>query len=62
MDDGDSGDHIKLFKRPVIRQWFHQGLLWRASTQTEVMAVELFFDLLYGKTDYSTILAVCNVA
>ncbi|KAJ6442007.1 low temperature requirement A protein(LtrA) [Purpureocillium lavendulum] len=38
---------IKLFKKPVVKQWFHRGLLWRASEQTEVMAIELFFDLLY---------------
>ncbi|EGR52249.1 uncharacterized protein TRIREDRAFT_53747 [Trichoderma reesei QM6a] len=41
------GETTKLFKRPVIRQWFHQGLLWRASEQTEVMAIELFLDLVY---------------
>ncbi|EHK24411.1 uncharacterized protein TRIVIDRAFT_29877 [Trichoderma virens Gv29-8] len=41
------GETTKLFKRPVIRQWFHQGLLWRASEQTEIMAIELFLDLVY---------------
>lgn len=40
---------IKLAKRPVVRQWFHGNVLWRGSEQTEIMAVELFFDLLYGK-------------
>lgn len=40
---------IKLAKRPVVRQWFHRNVLWRGSEQTEIMAVELFFDLLYGK-------------
>ncbi|UKZ59020.1 uncharacterized protein TrAtP1_000340 [Trichoderma atroviride] len=46
--DGDRhGETTKLFKRPVIRQWFHQGLMWRASEQTEVMAIELFLDLVY---------------
>ncbi|GFP54159.1 hypothetical protein TASIC1_0003053700 [Trichoderma asperellum] len=46
--DGDrQGETTKLFKRPVIKQWFHQGLLWRASEQTEVMAIELFLDLVY---------------
>ena len=40
---------IKLFKRPVVKQWFHRGLLWRASEQTEIMAIELFFDLIYGQ-------------
>jgi hypothetical protein len=43
------GETVKLFKKPVVRQWFHRGLLWRASAQTEIMAVELFFDLIYGK-------------
>ncbi|PTB67359.1 hypothetical protein BBK36DRAFT_1140011 [Trichoderma citrinoviride] len=41
------GGTTKLFKRPVVRQWFHQGVLWRASEQTEVMAIELFLDLVY---------------
>lgn len=40
---------IKLAKRPVVRQWYHRNVLWRGSEQTEIMAVELFFDLLYGK-------------
>lgn len=43
------GETTKLFKRPVVKQWFHQGLLWRASEQAEIQAIELFFDLLYGK-------------
>ncbi|KAK8143257.1 hypothetical protein G3M48_007503 [Beauveria asiatica] len=38
---------IKIAKRPVVRQWFHRDMLWRASEQTEIMAIELFFDLLY---------------
>lgn len=42
------GDSTKLFKRPVVRQWFHKGVIWRAAGQTEIMAIELFFDLLYG--------------
>ncbi|KAJ4328260.1 hypothetical protein N0V84_001300 [Fusarium piperis] len=41
------GETTKLFKKPVIKQWFHKGLLWRASENTEIMAIELFFDLLY---------------
>lgn len=41
------GETTKLFKRPVVKQWFHQGLLWRASEQAEIQAIELFFDLLY---------------
>ncbi|KAM5355648.1 hypothetical protein ACJ41O_002294 [Fusarium nematophilum] len=41
------GETTKLFKKPVVKQWFHKGLLWRASENTEIMAIELFFDLLY---------------
>lgn len=40
---------IKLAKIPVVKQWFHRQILWRASEQTEIMAIELFFDLVYGK-------------
>ena len=40
---------MKIARRPVVRQWFHRNMLWRASEQTEIMAIELFFDLLYGK-------------
>lgn len=49
IDETRLGETIKLFKRPVVKQWFHRGLLWRASEQTEIMAIELFFDLLYGE-------------
>ncbi|AEO63815.1 uncharacterized protein THITE_157733 [Thermothielavioides terrestris NRRL 8126] len=38
---------MKLVKRPVIRQYFHRGLLWRSAEETEVLSFELFFDLLY---------------
>lgn len=56
-ENGDEAHHegyrqvstIKLAKRPVVRQWFHKNVLWRGSEQTEIMAVELFFDLLYGQ-------------
>jgi low temperature requirement protein LtrA len=41
------GEVIKLFKKPVVKQYFHRGLLWRASGETEVQSFELFFDLLY---------------
>lgn len=44
---------IKLAKIPVVKQWFHRGTLWRASEQTEIMAIELFFDLVYGKSSYA---------
>lgn len=48
-DDTRGGRAIKLFQKPVIKQYFHRGLLWRASGFAEVMSFELFFDLLYGK-------------
>ncbi|KAF3941666.1 hypothetical protein ABW19_dt0206078 [Dactylella cylindrospora] len=38
---------IKVWKTPVIRQYFHKGLLWRASEKEEVASFELFVDLLY---------------
>ncbi|KAI9759129.1 MAG: hypothetical protein M4579_002576 [Chaenotheca gracillima] len=38
---------IKFFKKPVVRQYFHKGLIWRASETTEVASFELFVDLLY---------------
>ncbi|KAM7208436.1 bacterial low temperature requirement A domain containing protein [Naviculisporaceae sp. PSN 640] len=48
-DYEDDGGYytMKLFQRPVVKQYFHRGLLWRASEETEVMSFELFFDLLY---------------
>jgi hypothetical protein len=48
-DDVRGGRAIKLFQKPVIKQYFHRGLLWRASGFAKVMSFELFFDLLYGK-------------
>lgn len=47
---------IKIAKRPVVRQWFHRQVLWRGSEQTEIMAVELFLDLLYGELIISHLL------
>lgn len=38
---------LKLFKVPLVRQYFHKGLLWRASGAEEVQSFELFVDLLY---------------
>lgn len=38
---------LKLFKRPVVRQYFHKGILWRGSNSEQVMSFELFVDLLY---------------
>ncbi|KAH7040498.1 bacterial low temperature requirement A protein-domain-containing protein [Microdochium trichocladiopsis] len=46
-DDTSGGRTIRLFQRPVIKQYFHKGLLWRNSEQTEVMSFELFFELIY---------------
>ncbi|KAI3318583.1 hypothetical protein HD806DRAFT_512035 [Xylariaceae sp. AK1471] len=38
---------LKLWKRPVVRQYWHKGILWRASGSQEVQSFELFVDLLY---------------
>jgi hypothetical protein len=57
------GETTKLFKKPVVKQWFHKGLLWRASENTEIMAIELFFDLLYGNSPNLTVqhqLLICQ--
>ncbi len=48
-EDRRMGTTMQLFKRPVIKQYFHRGLLWRASEETTVLSFELFFDLLYGE-------------
>ncbi|KAF8864446.1 hypothetical protein BDZ45DRAFT_669610 [Acephala macrosclerotiorum] len=42
-----NGRVMKLYKKPTVRQYFHKGLLWRASGSTEVASFELFVDLLY---------------
>lgn len=39
--------HLKLWKTPVVRQYFHKGILWRSSDFEEVQSFELFVDLLY---------------
>ena len=41
------GQALKFWKKPAIRQYFHRGLLWRASEVEEVASFELFVDLLY---------------
>ncbi|KAI9716559.1 MAG: hypothetical protein M1812_005290 [Candelaria pacifica] len=41
------GVRMKFWKRPIVRQYFHKGLLWRASETEEVASFELFVDLLY---------------
>lgn len=38
---------IKFLKRPVLRQYFHKGILWRSSELQEVGSFELFVDLIY---------------
>lgn len=38
---------MKLFRTPIIRQYFHKGLLYRAREMEEVASFELFIDLLY---------------
>ena len=45
--ESDYGSSLKLWKRPVVRQYFHKGILWRASRSEEVQSFELFVDLLY---------------
>ena len=32
---------------PTVRQYWHKGLIWRASSSEEVAPFELFFDLIY---------------
>ncbi|KAK5657783.1 hypothetical protein OQA88_2856 [Cercophora sp. LCS_1] len=41
------GGSMRLFRRPVVKQYFHRGLLWRSAEETQVLSFELFFDLLY---------------
>ena len=48
-EDRGGAATIKLFRRPIVKQYFHRGLLWRRSEETHVMSFELFFDLLYGE-------------
>ena len=42
-----NGEALRFWRRPVVRQYFHKGLLWRASAVEEVASFELFVDLLY---------------
>lgn len=41
------GQALKFWTKPAIRQYWHRGLLWRASEVEEVASFELFVDLLY---------------
>ena len=45
--DRPQGEAIKLWRRPVVRQYFHKGLIWRASEEAQVSAMELFVDLIF---------------
>lgn len=36
-----------LFKRPVVRQWIHEGLLYRETGERLPSRFELFFDLMF---------------
>lgn len=42
-----AGMNLKFWRRPVVRQYFHKGLLWRSRESGEVASFELFVDLLY---------------
>ncbi|KAF2755241.1 hypothetical protein EJ05DRAFT_442447 [Pseudovirgaria hyperparasitica] len=41
------GQTLRFWRKPIIRQYFHKGLLWRAQEMQEVASYELFVDLLY---------------
>ena len=42
-----NGQTMKFFVKPIVRQYYHKGLLWRAQETQEVAWYELFVDLLY---------------
>mgnify|MGYP003624080999 CR=1 FL=1 len=41
------GSFMHVYQRPIVRQYFHKGLLWRAREAQEVASYELFIDLFY---------------
>lgn len=41
------GATMRVFQKPIVRQYFHKGLLWRAREAQEVASYELFVDLFY---------------
>lgn len=41
------GDTMRFYQKPIVRQYFHKGLLWRAKEAQEVASYELFIDLFY---------------
>lgn len=38
---------MMVYKKPVLRQYIYNGMLWRAEDAEEVASFELFIDLLY---------------
>ncbi|KAF3032376.1 hypothetical protein E8E12_001949 [Didymella heteroderae] len=41
------GETMRFYQKPIVRQYFHKGLLWRAREAQEVSSYELFIDLFY---------------
>ncbi|CAO2648559.1 Nn.00g078260.m01.CDS01 [Neocucurbitaria sp. VM-36] len=41
------GQTMRFYQKPIVRQYFHKGLLWRAKEAQEVASYELFIDLFY---------------
>jgi low temperature requirement protein LtrA len=41
------GTFMRFYQKPIVRQYFHKGLLWRAKEAQEVASYELFIDLFY---------------
>jgi hypothetical protein len=41
------GSFMRFYQKPIVRQYFHKGLLWRAKEAQEVASYELFIDLFY---------------
>lgn len=38
------GQTMKFSQKPIIRQYWHKGLIWRASDKEEVASFELFVE------------------
>jgi hypothetical protein len=47
-EEESSPSTLKFYQRPLLRQYFHKGLLWRSPKEHEVTSYELFVDLLYA--------------
>lgn len=41
------GQPMKVWRKPVLRQYLHDSLLWRNQEEEEVASYELFLDLIY---------------